>query len=95
MEESDLLPDNTVMGWVGLKDNSSHYSSSAGLYDFFWLMGYDTRKKIIDGWKEALDDFLDPDWEPRTEDGTVYVTEGEEIIEHKIDAKIIPFPSKR
>ena len=92
--DNDEIDDNTVMGWLGLIDNESHYSASSGVYDFFWLMSYDTRKKVINGWKEALDQFLDPEFSPTTEEGIVYITEGSKPIEHKIDAQIIQFPRK-
>ena len=32
----DSMEDENIFGWMGLKDNGSHYVSATGLYDYFF-----------------------------------------------------------
>jgi len=50
----DSLEDENIFGWIGLKDNGSHYVSAAGLYDYFFAIKKETRDKILEGWIVAL-----------------------------------------
>tara|TARA_R110002126_G_scaffold286448_1_gene438318 strand:+ start:386 stop:682 length:297 start_codon:yes stop_codon:yes gene_type:complete len=91
----DTLEDENIFGWVGLKDNGSHYVSATGLYDYFWSIKQETREKILEGWITALEAYLDPDFEKRLEDiedGIIYVSESSESVEDKPTDNIIPFP---
>ena len=63
----DTLEDENIFGWIGLKDNGSHYVSATGLYDYFWSIKQETREKILNGWITALEAYLDPEFEKRLE----------------------------
>jgi hypothetical protein len=91
----DSLEDENIFGWIGLKDNGSHYVSAAGLYDYFFAIKKETRDKILEGWIVALEAYLDPEFEDRmeeAEDGIIYVSESSESVEDKPTGNIIPFP---
>lgn len=88
-----IEPEN-VFGWLGLKDNGDHYVAAVGLYDYFWALDEETRKKILNGWMEALEAYHNPDFfETGTKiDDCIIVSQSEESVEDKPSANIIPFP---
>lgn len=95
---NDEFNEENVFGVVGLADNGDHYSSMAGLYDYFWALKPDTREKMILGWIEALENFLDPIFDEHVLDleGELYVVKSLERVEEKeadqiTSAKILPF----
>ena len=92
----DSLEDENIFGWIGLKDNGSHYVSAAGLYDYFFAIKKETRDKILEGWISALEVYLDPEFEERVEKeaegGIIYVSESPDSVEDKPTGNIIPFP---
>jgi len=91
----DSIEDENIFGWIGLKDNGSHYVSAAGLYDYFFAIKKETRDKILEGWITALEAYLDPGFEERmeeSEDGIIYISESADSVEDKPSGNIIPFP---
>ena len=90
------MEDENIFGWIGLKDNGSHYVSAAGLYDYFFAIKKETRDKILEGWISALEVYLDPEFEERmekeAEEGIIYVSESPDSVEDKPTGNIIPFP---
>lgn len=97
-KETGNINEESVFGWVGLKENSDHYVSATGIYDFFWTLQEETRVKIIHGWIEALEAYLDPEFDKQfpvgVEEGAIYISENSSSVEDKTSANIIPFPRK-
>jgi hypothetical protein len=89
-------PEENLFGWVGLKDNGDHYVAAVGLYEYFWTLDEGTRKKILDGWTQAIEAYRSPDFFENSKhvDGYILVSECDEVVEEKPDADIIPFPVK-
>jgi hypothetical protein len=91
----DSMEDENIFGWMGLKDNGSHYVSATGLYDYFFSIEKETREKILEGWIAALEAYLEPGFEKRIEEsegGVIYVSESSESVEDKPVGNVIPFP---
>lgn len=101
MHEDIEIPDENIFGWIGMKDNGDHYAAVSGIYDYFWSLKPETREKMIYGWIEALEAFLDPDFEENLDEfatGLTYVNISspveEKIEEVKIEGNVIPFRRK-
>jgi hypothetical protein len=103
-----LDPDaGEVFGWVGLNDTGEHYVAATGIYDYFWSLSRETREKLIWGWIESLEYYLDPEVAAKVQEN---VTEGDlvyyihdEVVEGKPSSGppappglgvVIPFPKK-
>jgi hypothetical protein len=93
-------PEENIFGFVGLKDNGTHYVSSTGLYDYFFKLKEDTREKIITGWIASLQTYLDSDFLEDVglhgnDEGLIYVSEDTTVVEEKVIAdNVVPFPKK-
>ena len=94
-----------VFGWVGISDSDDGYLAATGIYDYFWSLKQETREKLIIGWVEALESYLDPEVAERVQNritgGDLIYFEGEEIIEERPSSKktskpgiVLQFPTK-
>ena len=91
----DNHEDENIFGWIGLKDNGSHYVAAAGLYDYFWAIKDETRVKIISGWIKALEAYISEDFnidDIVPDDGVLYISSCEDSVEDKPSGNVIPFP---
>ena len=91
----DNHEDENIFGWIGLKDNGSHYVAAAGLYDYFWAVKDETRVKIISGWIKALEAYISEDFnidDIVPDDGVLYISSCEDSVEDKPSGNVIPFP---
>ena len=94
-DETGDVQDENIFGWIGLKDNGSHYVAAAGLYDYFWAVKEETRTKIITGWITALEAYLSEDFDIDNivpDDGILYISACEDSVEDKSTDNVIPFP---
>lgn len=46
-------------GWLGLVDETFHYSPVVGIHDKFWKLKTNTRLKVLEGWAEAIQVLID------------------------------------
>ena len=95
MFDDNNQEDENIFGWIGLKDNGSHYVAAAGLYDYFWAIKDETRVKIISGWIKALEAYISEDFnidDIVPDDGVLYISSCEDSVEDKPSGNVIPFP---
>lgn len=57
MNEDD--EEKVKFGWLGLVDETFHYSPVVGIHDNFWRLKTDTRIKVLEGWAEAISVLID------------------------------------
>lgn len=89
-------PEENLFGWIGLKDNGDHYVAAVGMYEYFWALDEETRKKILNGWSAAIEAYHDPKFvsEGKQLNDYILVSESSDVVEEKHGADIIPFPTR-
>lgn len=94
-----FIPDENMFGLLGLKENPENYTAVVGLYDYFWALKPETREKMIEGWIEALQAYLEEDYEdnlPDYTEGVILVSESFPVEDKQIDfsTNVVPFRRK-
>lgn len=95
---SDFIPDENMFGIFGLKDNPENYTAVVGMYDYFWALKPETREKMILGWIESLETFLEEDYTDMLSEyseGIIIMAESHSVEDKDIDfSNVVPFRRK-
>lgn len=79
--------DENVFGMLGLTDDGTSYVSIAGIYDYFWALKPEARLRLVQGWIQGLETFINPlfidEQAPEDFSGALFVFKSDFVVEEK------------
>ncbi|MEK9894877.1 MAG: hypothetical protein VW518_00440 [Burkholderiaceae bacterium] len=91
--------EQNIFAWAGTVENREDFSAVVALYDYFWVLKPEVRKKVLTAWIEAFTECLDDDFlaelAPDFVQGDMVLLTSEDPVEIKdLPENVIPFRRK-